>query len=131
MYEGDQWITKKITKRLHGDSPAAFARFMTEETFGVYGKENRPWVARKFGSLPALFMTYITQMFGLLYRLLNPPVLKMKDGRLSVGLANPNRSKAANAIGRKAFARIMLMLGLTGGLMGLPGAEDAEDIIMR
>jgi len=127
LYEGDQDYQNH--KDLHGESPAAFARFMTEETFGVYGKENRPWVARKFGSLPALFMTYITQMFGLLYRLLNPPVLKMKDGRLAVGLANPNRSAASNAIGRKAFARIMLMLGLTGGLMGLPGAEDAEDII--
>ncbi len=127
LYEGDMDYQRH--KDLHGDSPAAFARFMTEETFGVYGKENRPWAGRGFGSLPALFMTYITQMFGLMYRLLNPYVLKIKDGRLSVGLANPNRSKAANAIGRKAFARIALMIGLTGGLMGLPGAEDAEDII--
>jgi len=74
-------------------------------------------------------MTYITQMFGLMGRLLNPPTLKFKDGRLGMGAMDINRSKAANIMGRKAFARIMLMLGLTGGLMGLPGAEDAEDII--
>jgi len=127
MFEGD--MDYQNHKDMYGDSPAAFARFMTEETFGVYGKENRPWMARNFGALPALFMTYITQMFGLLGRLLNPPTLKFKDGRLSMGAMDINRSKAANIMGRKAFARIMLMLGLTGGLMGLPGAEDAEDII--
>tara|TARA_R110000744_G_scaffold117411_5_gene219550 strand:- start:9892 stop:17496 length:7605 start_codon:yes stop_codon:yes gene_type:complete len=127
IYEGDMDYQRH--KEIHGESSAAFARFMTEETFGVYGKENRPWLARGGGSLPALFMTYITQMFGLMYRLLNPPVLKMKDGRLSVGLANPNKSAAANAIGRRAFAKIALMIALTGGLMGLPGAEDAEDIV--
>jgi len=99
-----------------GNTPEAFARFMVEETFGVYGKENRPFLARGFGSLPALFMTYISQMFGLLYRLLNP-----------VGMA-ADKTALQNRVGRRAFARIMLMMLITGGLFGLPGGEDAEDI---
>jgi hypothetical protein len=103
-------------KDRYGNTPEAFARFMVEETFGVYGKENRPRLARGFGALPALFMTYISQMFGLLYRLLNP-----------VGMA-ANKSRLQNKVGRRAFARIMLMMLITGGLFGLPGGEDAEDI---
>ena len=31
-------------------------------------------------------------------------------------------------MGRRAFARIMLMMLITGGIFGLPGGEDAEDI---
>jgi len=103
-------------KDRHGNSPEAFARFMVEETFGVYGKENRPKLARGFGSLPALFMTYISQMFGLLYRLLNP-----------VGMAG-DKTRLQNKVGRRAFARVMLMMLITGGIFGLPGGEDAEDI---
>jgi len=103
-------------KDRYGNTPEAFARFMVEETFGVYGKENRPRLARGFGALPALFMTYISQMFGLLYRLLNP-----------VGMAT-NKSKLQNKVGRRAFARIMLMMLITGGIFGLPGGEDAEDL---
>ena len=103
-------------KDRYGNTPEAFARFMVEETFGVYGKENRPFLARGFGSLPALFMTYISQMFGLLYRLLNP-----------FGMA-ADKTAIQNRVGRRAFARIMLMMLLTGGLFGLPGGEDAEDV---
>jgi hypothetical protein len=61
-------------------------------------------------------MTYISQMFGLLYRLLNP-----------VGMA-ADKTALQNRVGRRAFARIMLMMLITGGLFGLPGGEDAEDI---
>ena len=103
-------------KDRYGNTPEAFARFMVEETFGVYGKENRPQLARGFGSLPALFMTYISQMFGLLYRLLNP-----------FGMA-VDKTALQNRVGRRAFARIMLMMLITGGLFGLPGGEDGEDI---
>ena len=117
----------QYTMEQFGRSPEALARFMTEETFGVYGKENRQALGRGIGSLAALFMTYMTQMVGLMYRLLNPPVVKMVDGKLSVGLANPAKTAAQNKMGRKAFARIMLMMLMTGGVMGLPGGEDAED----
>jgi hypothetical protein len=114
MYGND--MDYQNQKDRYGNTPEAFARFMVEETFGVYGKENRPRLARGFGALPALFMTYISQMFGLLYRLLNP-----------VGMA-ANKSRLQNKVGRRAFARIMLMMLITGGLFGLPGGEDAEDI---
>ena len=42
------WIIKikKIDMAIH---QKLFARFMVEETFGVYGKENRPRLARGFG----------------------------------------------------------------------------------
>lgn len=115
MYETD--MDYQNQKDRYGETPESFARFMTEETFGVYGKENRPWLARNFGALPALFMTYISQMFGLLYRLLNP-----------FGMADPAKGIEANSMGRKAFAKIMLMMIMTGGLLGLPGGEDAEDM---
>jgi hypothetical protein len=55
-------------------------------------------------------------MFGLLYRLLNP-----------VGMAG-DKTRLQNKVGRRAFARIMLMMLITGGIFGLPGGEDAEDI---
>jgi hypothetical protein len=117
------------TMEQYGRSPEALARFMTEETFGIYGKENRQQIGRGLGSLPALFMTYMTQMVGLLYRLLNPPVLKRKaGGGFTVGVANPAKTRLQNRMGRRAFARIMLMMLVTGGVMGLPGGEDAEDL---
>ena len=119
----------QLTMAQYGRSPEALARFMTEETFGIYGKENRQQIGRGLGSLPALFMTYMTQMVGLLYRLLNPPVLKRKaGGGFTIGVANPAKTKLQNRMGRRAFARIMLMMLVTGGLMGLPGGEDAEDL---
>ena len=118
----------QYTMEQFGRSPEALARFMTDETFGVYGKENRQALGRGIGSLAALFMTYMTQMVGLMYRMLNPPVLKRKaSGGFTVGLADPTKTAAQNKIGRKAFARIMLMMLVTGGVMGLPGGEDAED----
>ena len=113
----------------HGRTPEALARFMTEETFGVYGKENRQWLGRNIGSLAALFMTYMTQMMGLMYRMLNPPVLKRKaGGGFTIGVANPAKTRLQNKVGRRAFARIMLMMLMTGGLFGIPGGEDAEDL---
>jgi hypothetical protein len=113
----------------HGRTPEALARFMTEETFGVYGKENRQWLGRNIGSLAALFMTYMTQMMGLMYRMLNPPVLKRKaGGGFTIGVANPAKTRLQNKVGRRAFARIMLLMLMTGGLFGIPGGEDAEDL---
>ena len=112
-----------------GRGPEALARFMTSETFGVYGKENRQMLGRGFGSLPALFMTYMTQMLGLMYRMLNPPIIKKNPiGRgYRIEVMDTSKTKAQNAMGRKAFARIMLMMLITGGVFGLPGGEDAED----
>jgi hypothetical protein len=86
-----------------------FARILIDDTFGDYSKINRPMIMRGAGSIFFLFQTYISQMFGLLRRLM-------------VGQGNAQ----STAMGRKMFARIMLMLFLTGGLMGLPGADDLD-----
>ena len=46
-------------------TPDIIARTMIDDTFGVYGKMNRPQIMRGFMSIPALFQTYIGQMFAL------------------------------------------------------------------
>lgn len=88
-------------------TPRILAQQIIEETFGVYGKENRPQIMRGFGSTIFLFQTYISQMFSLMYRM----------------MTNGPRNK--KLIGQKIFARMMLMILVTGGLAGLPGADDA------
>ena len=127
LYGNDQ--NYQMQMKQWGRGPEALARFMTSETFGVYGKENRQMLGRGFGSLPALFMTYMTQMLGLMYRMLNPPIIKKNPiGRgYRIEVMDTSKTKAQNAMGRKAFARIMLMMLITGGVFGLPGGEDAED----
>jgi len=86
-----------------------FARMLVARTFGVYAKIDRPLMMRQGGAAIFLFQTYISQMFGLLRRLL-------------VGQG----SAEATSAGRRMFARIMIMLFLTGGLMGMPGADDMD-----
>jgi hypothetical protein len=66
---------------------------------------------RKYGSVPALFQTYISQMFALMYRM------------LAKG-STPAQRKA----GRRVFLRMMGMIVLTGGIFGIPGSDDAEDL---
>ena len=86
-----------------------FADMLVARTFGVYAKIDRPLMMRQGGAAIFLFQTYISQMFGLLRRLL-------------VGQG----SAEATAVGRRMFARIMIMLFLTGGLLGMPGADDMD-----
>ena len=83
-----------------------FARILVDDTFGDYSKANRPKIMRGPGSVFFLFQTYISQMFFLLHRL-------MTQG-------GPQ--------GRKMFARVMLMLFATGGLMGMPGMEELDQV---
>ena len=83
-----------------------FARILIDDTFGDYSKANRPRIMRGPGSVFFLFQTYISQMFFLLHRL-------MSQG-------GPQ--------GRKMFARVMVMLFITGGLMGMPGMEELDQI---
>ena len=92
-------------------TPQIIARHVVDDTFGVYGKLNRPAIMRKYGSVPALFQTYITQMFALMYRM------------LAKG-STPNQ----RAAGRRVFLRMMGMIVLTGGMFGIPGSDDAEDL---
>lgn len=88
-------------------TPRILAQQIIEETFGVYGKENRPQIMRGFGSTIFLFQTYISQMFSLMWRMLT---------------SGPRNKRLT---GQKIFARMMLMILATGGLAGLPGADDA------
>ena len=109
-YSGSNFIWNEMKKQRGGIANAQdFARILIDDTFGDYSKINRPMIMRGAGSIFFLFQTYISQMFGLLRRLL-------------VGQGNAQ----STAIGRKMFARIMLLLFLTGGLMGLPGADDLD-----
>jgi len=109
-YSGSNFIWNEMKKQRGGVANAQdFARILIDDTFGDYSKINRPMIMRGAGSIFFLFQTYISQMFGLLRRLM-------------VGQGNAQ----STAMGRKMFARIMLMLFLTGGLMGLPGADDLD-----
>ena len=92
-------------------TPQIATRFLIDETFGVYGKLNRPAIMRKYGAIPALFQTYISQMFALTYRMLT-------------GGSTPQQKAA----GRRVFLRMMGMIVLTGGMFGIPGSDDAEDL---
>ena len=83
-----------------------FARILVDDTFGDYSKANRPKIMRGPGSVFFLFQTYISQMFFLLGRLFTQ----------------------GGPTGRKMFARVMLMLFITGGLMGMPGMEELDQI---
>tara|TARA_A100001011_G_scaffold383817_1_gene455568 strand:- start:86 stop:1585 length:1500 start_codon:yes stop_codon:yes gene_type:complete len=83
-------------------TPRMVAQQVIEETFGVYGKLNRPKYMRGWGSVFFLFQTYISQMFSLMFRMFN------KKG----------------PAGKKALAKMLLMIALTGGLLGLPGMDE-------
>jgi hypothetical protein len=111
MFEGDQIVQGMINDNGGVLTPEIIARSMIDDTFGVYGKMNRPQIMRGFMAVPALFQTYIGQMFALMNRLLTK--------------GSTPEQKAA---GRKAFAKIMVMLVLTGGIFGLPGSDDAEEL---
>ena len=85
-----------------------FADLMVDETFGNYTKTNRPKIMRGAGSVAFLFQTYVNLMIGLLHSLLT--------------LGN---KKTGGAI----FARVMLMMFLTGGVLGMPGGDDLNRMI--
>ena len=111
LYEGNQLL--QAAKNNNGGvlTPQIATRFLIDETFGVYGKLNRPAIMRKYGAIPALFQTYISQMFALTYRMLT-------------GGSTPQQKAA----GRRVFLRMMGMIVLTGGMFGIPGSDDAEDV---
>ena len=92
-------------------TPRILAQHMVEEGFGIYGKLNRPQIMRGFGSTVFLFQTYISQMYSLMYRMMT-----------SGGRNN-------KLVGQKIFAKMLLMLLITGGAFGLPGADDANWLV--
>lgn len=92
-------------------TPRILAQHIVEEGFGIYGKLNRPQIMRGFGSTVFLFQTYISQMYSLMYRMMT-----------SGGRNN-------KLVGQKIFAKMLLMLLITGGAFGLPGADDANWLV--
>jgi|TARA_R110000851_G_scaffold7719_1_gene29740 hypothetical protein len=111
LFEGDNTVQQEINNNGGIITPQLIAQTMMKKTFGVYGKTHRPQIMRGYMAVPALFQTYIGQMFALMNRLLTK-----------------GRTPAQRAAGRKAFARIMLMLVMTGGIFALPGSDDAEEL---
>jgi len=89
-------------------TPRMVAQQVLEETFGVYGKLNRPEYMRGLGSVFFLFQTYISQMFSLMFR-----------------MATRQGTPAQRRAGQKALAKMLLMILITGGFMGMPGIDDA------
>ena len=111
IYNGDNIVQGMINDNNGVISPQLIARTMIDDTFGVYGKLNRPQIMRGAFAVPALFQTYIGQMFALMFRLLTG-----------------GKTQGSKTAGRKVFARMMIMLALTGGIFGLPGSDDAEEL---
>ena len=111
LYSANQIVQGAINDNDGVLTPELIARTMIDETFGVYGKINRPQIMRGYMAIPALFQTYIGQMFALTFRMLTG-----------------GKTAAQKAAGRKVFAKMMLMIALTGGLFGLPGSDDAEEL---
>jgi hypothetical protein len=111
LYSANQIVQGMINDNDGVLSPEIIARTMIDETFGVYGKINRPQIMRGYMAVPALFQTYIGQMFALTFRMLTS-----------------GKTPAQKAAGRKVFAKMMLMIALTGGVFGLPGSDDAEEL---
>ena len=112
-YSGANLLWGEMKKQRGGIATSQdFARILIDDTFGDYSKANRPRMMRNFGSVVFLFQTYISQMFGLLRRLL-------------VGQGNARQ----RAMGRRMFARIILQLFMTAGLFGLPGFDDLDFLI--
>lgn len=128
LYADNADFQFQIEKNDNVLTPEILARFITNETFGVYGKINRQLIGRGFGSVVGLFMTYVSQMVGMMVKMLNPPTIRKTAEGYRVQSLYPNRTRIQNRVARKALARIALMLLVTGGVFALPGGEDAEDI---
>tara|TARA_R110000772_G_scaffold268625_1_gene396872 strand:+ start:1856 stop:9493 length:7638 start_codon:yes stop_codon:yes gene_type:complete len=111
LFEGDQLFQQAVDNNGGVITPQIVARHVIDDAFGVYSKLNRSAIMRNYGALPALFQSYISQMFALMNRML------MKG-----------RTPGQRSAGRRVFARQMLMIVLTGGLFGIPGSDDIETL---
>ena len=85
LFEGDNTVQQEINNNGGIITPQLIAQTMMKKTFGVYGKTHRPQIMRGYMAVPALFQTYIGQMFALMNRLLTK-----------------GRTPAQRAAGRKA-----------------------------
>ena len=114
IYQGNGlWEAMKFDEGIApggAPTPQMLAQFVVDRTFGLYGKLNRNNIGRGYGSVIFLFTTYIGQMFALMHRSLTS-----------------GETAAQKRAGRRMFAKMLIMIGITGGYMALPGVDDAED----
>lgn len=136
LYYNDDYMFQTRVEENGGVVTAEIvAERLMVDNFGEYNKFNRPQFMRGILALPALFQTYITQMFGRMYRNLNPTIIKRKydeygnKSGFKIEPALAGRSRAQNALGRKILAKQLLMIYLTAGMFGLPGIDDGVDLI--
>ena len=88
-------------------TPRMIAQHLIDETFGLYGKINRPSWAKGILSVVFLFNTYISQMFSLMYRMAT------------------HRGGKRKLVGQRIVAKQLAMIMLMGGAFALPFADDA------
>lgn len=106
LKEDNLFKTMVGDKPIEQFTPHEFASFMVESNLGVFGKDNRARFMRgPLGAPLFQFQTYPLMMLELLKRMM---------------------FQYGNA-GKRGFAMMMLAAVLTGGLYGLPGAEDLEE----
>lgn len=94
---------------LRGYSPMKLATWVIDETHFRMGKVNRPTLLRGIGTLIGQFKGFLMQSLELQLRM---AMLQGKGGR-------------------KAMALMLLMIGLSAGLWGLPFAEDLKNLIEK
>ena len=104
------WEAMRFERAGGAITPQMLAEFITDRTFGLYGKLNRNNIARGYGSVAFLFTTYIGQMFALMHRSLTS-----------------GETAAQKRVGRRMFGKMILAIGFTAGYMAIPGVDDAED----
>ena len=86
-------------------TPLDFARFVVNETHFLQGKQNRPSALRGGWAVVMQFKSFTMNALQLQYRM----------------------AKLYGPEGKKAFAMNMVLLFLSSGLLGLPGADDARE----
>jgi hypothetical protein len=107
MKDDNLWQQELEDRGLEEADAFHIAKYVVNESFGQFGKENKPPMYRGGSGAIFQFTYYPMAMFQGLGRMF------MMQG----------------AEGRKAFAGVMLMLMITAGMRGLPGADDSEKIL--
>lgn len=115
VLSNDQLWRQKSSESAMQDMPYNLGTHAIEDTFGLFGKINRPTMMRGPGASIFQFAQFPLYMIELMYR-------TAKRGFKGV-------SRQQRRAGKKAFATMLLSMFLTAGLWGLPGADDTKELI--
>ncbi len=107
MKDDNLWQQELEDRGLDSADPFHIAKYVVNESFGQFGKENKSQMFRDGAGAVFQFQFYPMMMFQALGRMF------LMQG----------------SEGKKAFAGVMLMLLITAGMRGLPGADDSEKIL--